>query len=140
MGPSPRCPRLSTLILRRNPIMNIADSFFEHMHALQVLDLSDNSVIKELPNSISDLENLTALLLGRCCSLTSVPPLGKLRALQELDLSWTRIKEVPQGVDRLVNLKSLTMGWTEKLEMIPSGTLGRLFHLQQVILTVNQYL
>ncbi|KAL7251499.1 hypothetical protein ACSBR1_013351 [Camellia fascicularis] len=88
-----------------NGILNIPwgrlrDSFFEHMHALQVLDLSDNSVIKELPNSISDLENLTALLLGRCCSLTSVPPLGKLRALQELDLSWTRIKEVPQGVDR----------------------------------------
>ncbi|GFS42109.1 hypothetical protein Acr_00g0078130 [Actinidia rufa] len=40
LGRSPRCPRLSTLMLNENRLTKIADSFFEHMHALHVLDLS----------------------------------------------------------------------------------------------------
>ncbi|CAL5402942.1 unnamed protein product [Camellia sinensis] len=128
-GWSPRCHSLSTLILKGNQLVSIAASFFKHMHALQVLDLSNNSEIEVLPNSISDLVNLTALLLANCSSLTYVPPLGKLRALEELDLSFTRIKEVPQGVDMLVNLRSLNMENT-CLEKITSGTLSRLSHLQ----------
>ncbi|THF99515.1 hypothetical protein TEA_002967 [Camellia sinensis var. sinensis] len=129
-GQSPRCPSLSTLILKHNPLKSIASSFFKHMHALQVLDLSDNSEIKVLPNSVSDLVKLTGLFLARCTSLTYVPPLGKLRALEELDLSFTGIEEVPQGVGMLVNLKNLNMEGTEKLEKIPSGTLSKLSHLQ----------
>ncbi|KAL7188832.1 hypothetical protein ACSBR1_038649 [Camellia fascicularis] len=131
-GQSLRCHKLSTLILKDNPLKRIANSFFECMHALQFLDLSENYFIVELPNSISNLENLTTLLLRRCHSLTYVPPLEKLTALRELDLSWTRIKRVPQGVDRLVNLENLNMAWTKQLELIPSGTLGKLSHLQHV--------
>ncbi|GFS29254.1 hypothetical protein Acr_00g0005950 [Actinidia rufa] len=129
-GRSPRCPRLSTLLLNEIFLRKIADSFFEHMHELHVLDLSENRVLEKLPNSISDLENLTALKLQGCKNLTYVPPLGKLRALQELDLSYTRIKEVPEGVDRLVNLKNLNMEGTERLERLPWGTLCKLSHLQ----------
>lgn len=128
-GWSPRCHSLSTLILKGNDLVSIAASFFKHMHGLQVLDLSNNRGIKVLPNSISDLVNLTALLLARCTRLTYVPPLDKLGALEELDLSCTRIKEGPQGVDMLVNLRSLNMENTW-LEKIPSGTLSRLSHLQ----------
>ncbi|GMP65681.1 hypothetical protein CsSME_00026374 [Camellia sinensis var. sinensis] len=130
-GWSPRCHSLSTLILKRNQLVSIAESFFKHMHALQVLDLSHNSEIEELPNSISDLVKLTALLLAKCTSLTYVPPLGKLRALEELDLSGTGIREVPQGVDTLVNLKNLNMEDTNWLE-ISGGTLSRLSHLQSL--------
>ncbi|KAL7167463.1 hypothetical protein ACSBR2_038010 [Camellia fascicularis] len=65
-GQSLRCHKLSTLILKDNPLKRIANSFFECMHALQFLDLSENYVIVELPNSISNLENLTTLLLRRC--------------------------------------------------------------------------
>ncbi|GFZ04795.1 hypothetical protein Acr_17g0003670 [Actinidia rufa] len=131
-GRSPRCPRLSTLLLNENSLTKVADSFFERMHALHVLDLSRNPNLERLPNSISDLENLTALKLQFCKSLTYVPPLGKLRALQELDLSYTHIKDVPEGVDRLVNLKILNMEGTERLERLPSGTLGKLSHLQRL--------
>ncbi|XP_057461261.1 probable disease resistance protein At4g27220 [Actinidia eriantha] len=133
-GRSPRCPRLSTLLLNRNCLRRIADSFFEHMYALHVLDLSENQFLEKLPNSISDLENLTVLVLQGCQHLTYVPPLGKLRALQELDLSYTRIKEVPEGLDRLVNLKNLNMEGTLQLERFPSGTLGKLSHLQRLTL------
>ncbi|KAL7216862.1 hypothetical protein ACSBR1_028728 [Camellia fascicularis] len=65
-GWSPRCHSLSTLILKENQLVSFAASFFKHMHALQVLDLSNNSGIKVLPNSISDLVNLTALLPAEC--------------------------------------------------------------------------
>ncbi|GFZ04801.1 hypothetical protein Acr_17g0003730 [Actinidia rufa] len=68
-GRSPRCPRLSTLLLNENCLRKIADSFFEHMHALHVLDLSENRVLEKLRNSISDLENLTALKFKGCKSL-----------------------------------------------------------------------
>ncbi|GFZ04804.1 hypothetical protein Acr_17g0003760 [Actinidia rufa] len=134
-GHSPRCPRLSTLLLNENRLTKIADSFFDHMHALHVLDLSENRVLEKLPNSISDLENLTALKLQGCLSLTYVPPLGKLRALQELNLNCTGIKELPQGVDRLVNLKYLNMERMFQLERLPSGTLGKLSHLQHLKLS-----
>ncbi|CAL5341899.1 unnamed protein product [Camellia sinensis] len=129
-GWSMRCHSLSTLILKNNLLVSIAESFFKHMHALQVLDLSNNHRIQVLPNSISDLVNLTALLLADCISLAFVPPLGKLRALEELDLRRTIIREVPQGVDMLVNLRSLNMENKYRLEKIPSGTLSRLSHLQ----------
>ncbi|XP_057460638.1 probable disease resistance protein At4g27220 [Actinidia eriantha] len=129
-GRSPRCPRLSTLLLNENCLRKIAASFFEHMHELHVLDLSMNEDLEKLPNSISDLVNLTALKLQGCSSLTYVPPLGKLRALQELDLNCTSIKELPEGVDRLVNLKNLNMEQTLELETLPSGILGKLSHLQ----------
>ncbi|GFZ04802.1 hypothetical protein Acr_17g0003740 [Actinidia rufa] len=129
-GRSPRCPRLSTLLLNKNFLTKIAASFFEHMHELHVLDLSKNRDLEKLPNSISDLVNLTALKLQGCSSLTYVPPLGKLRALQELDLNYTSIKELPEGVDRLVNLKNLNMEQMLELETLPSGILGKLSHLQ----------
>uniref|UniRef100_A0A5B7BTF0 Putative Disease resistance protein n=1 Tax=Davidia involucrata TaxID=16924 RepID=A0A5B7BTF0_DAVIN len=60
-GTSPRCPRLSTLLLQRNWFLErIPNSFFVHMRALRVLDLSHTS-IGNLPDTLSDLESLTAL-------------------------------------------------------------------------------
>ena len=63
---SPRCPKLSTLMLQHNSLIRrIPDSFFMHKHGLEVLDLSYNG-IDHLPNSLSHLENLTSLLLREC--------------------------------------------------------------------------
>ncbi|GFZ04800.1 hypothetical protein Acr_17g0003720 [Actinidia rufa] len=123
---------LQELDLRCTHIKEVPEGV-DRLHALHVLDLSMNQDLEKLPNSISDLENLTALKLQFCTSLTYVPPLGKLRALQELDLSCTHIKEVPEGVDRLVNLKILNMEGTERLERLPSGIiLGKLSYLQRL--------
>ncbi|KAA8548711.1 hypothetical protein F0562_000395 [Nyssa sinensis] len=131
-GTSPCCPTLSTLILRGNfGLTSVPSSFFENMHTLRVLDLS-NTLIDNLPNSVSDLENLTALLLGQCYYLIDVPSLAKLRSLQVLDLSDTKIFEVPRGMDSLVNLKCLYMDHTYMLKMFPTGILPRLSHLQHL--------
>ncbi|XP_058105898.1 disease resistance protein At4g27190-like [Magnolia sinica] len=103
----PNCPKLSTLLLRENPLSgNISHEFFNRMNSLRVLDLS-NTQIEYLPASVSDLENLHALLLNRCVRLREVPSLAKLKRLRILNLSDTDIKEVPDGMECLVNLKEL---------------------------------
>ncbi|KAJ7958540.1 putative LRR and NB-ARC domains-containing disease resistance protein [Quillaja saponaria] len=105
---SPRCPNLSTLLLRNNIYLKlISDSFFLDMPSLSILDLSFTS-IDRLPNSISELVNLTTLLLASCYSLTYLPPLGKLQALWRLDISGTEITEI-EGLEMLVNLRWLNI-------------------------------
>ncbi|PIN10509.1 hypothetical protein CDL12_16897 [Handroanthus impetiginosus] len=126
---SPNCPKLSTLLLDGNPLNFISESFFSQMNGLCVLDLSDIE-IKELPNSLSNLEGLKALLLGGCGQLVYVPYLGKLKALKELDFSWIGIIEVPQGMEKLVNLKRLLMRGTNCLKMFLRDLLPNFPYLQ----------
>jgi disease resistance protein RPS2 len=70
---SPRCPSLSILLLCDNSKLQfIADSFFEKLHGLKVLDLSRTNITK-LSDSVSELVSLTALLLIKCRKLRHVP-------------------------------------------------------------------
>ncbi|KAJ6854506.1 disease resistance protein [Populus alba x Populus x berolinensis] len=131
---SPRCPNLSTLLLCDNDgLQFIADSFFTQLHGLKVLDLSCTE-IKELPDSVSELVSLTALLLKECESLRYVPSLEKLGALKRLDLSGTlALEKIPQGLQCLSNLRYLRMNRCGENEF-PSGILPKLSHLQVFIL------
>jgi len=131
---SPRCPSLSTLLLRNNTSLQyMAGSLFEQLHGLKVLDLS-HTIIEKLPASVSDLVCLTALLLEGCDRLSHVPSLKKLRALKRLDLSKTsELKKMPQGMEFLSNLRYLRMNrWGE--QKFPSGILPKLSHLQVFVL------
>jgi len=131
---SPRCPSLSTLLLRGNSELQfIADSFFEQLRGLKVLDLSYTGITK-LPDSVSELVSLTALLLIGCKMLRHVPSLEKLRALKRLDLSGSgALEKIPQGMECLCNLRYLRMnGYGEK--EFPSGLLPKLSHLQVFVL------
>ncbi|CAI9773423.1 unnamed protein product [Fraxinus pennsylvanica] len=134
-GTSPKCPSLSTLILMANPLRSIPECFFKHMCGLRTLNLSETR-IGYLPKSISDLEKLDALLLKKCSDLVSVPSLEKLKELRHLDLERTAIVKVPQGMESLTNLKHLSL-FCSRLKMIPTGTLHRLTHLQQLKLPYN---
>jgi disease resistance protein RPS2 len=126
---SPRCPYLSTLLLCQNRLLGfIADSFFKQLHGLKVLDLSCTG-IKNLPESVSDLVSLTALLLSCCDKLKHVPSLKKLTALKRLDLYWTTLEKMPQGMECLTNLRYLRMNGCGEKEF-PCGILPKLSHLQ----------
>ncbi|GLU24219.1 hypothetical protein SLE2022_401700 [Rubroshorea leprosula] len=103
--PSPKCPMLTTLLLSKNGISAIPEAFFEHMLGLKILDLSWNKELSRLPSSVSKLEKLTTLLLKGCNSLREVPSLSNLVGLKKLDLSWTSIEELPQGLNMLINFK-----------------------------------
>ncbi|KAH7546464.1 hypothetical protein FEM48_Zijuj01G0203500 [Ziziphus jujuba var. spinosa] len=124
-GVSPRCPRLSTLWLNNNILLtSIPDCFFVHMNGLSVLNLSYTD-IEYLPESISELVNLTALLLKKCWRLNKLPSLANLKALRRLDFCDTKISQVPQGTEMLVNLRYLNLS-TKYLEIIPGSILPKL--------------
>ncbi|EOY12658.1 LRR and NB-ARC domains-containing disease resistance protein, putative [Theobroma cacao] len=126
---SPKWPHLSTLILEDCGLQRISESFFKHMPGLKVLNLSYNYSLEYLPNSISNLKTLNALVLFRCEKLKYVPSLVELTALRKLNLWKTRIEEVPHGIEMLENLRDLLMtSWA--LEELPVGILRRICHLQ----------
>ncbi|KAH7520849.1 hypothetical protein FEM48_Zijuj08G0189500 [Ziziphus jujuba var. spinosa] len=126
---SPKCPRLSTLLLNNNgPLRSISDCFFRHMLELNVLDLSYTGIVN-LPASISNLVNLTALLLKGCCTLIYIPSLENLKALMRLNISQAGITELPQGLEMLLNLRYLNLDGTN-LRRIPVGMFPKLTCLQ----------
>ncbi|KAG5224068.1 disease resistance protein [Salix suchowensis] len=130
---SPMCPNLSTLLLCQNhELVFIAESFFKQLHGLKVLDLSHTG-IENLPESVSDLVSLTALLLIDCRRLRYVPSLEKLRALKSLDLYGTSLEKMPQGMECLSNLRYFRIDGRGENEF-PSGILPKLSHLQVLVL------
>ncbi|XP_027172010.1 probable disease resistance protein At4g27220 [Coffea eugenioides] len=106
------------------------------MCGLKVLNLEGCKGITELPNSVSDMVNLTAFILRDCTCLRSVPPLGKLKQLRDLDLSWTDIEDLPQGWESLVNLESLNLDDCQSLKrkIIPKETFSQFHRLQLLLL------
>ncbi|PHT52173.1 hypothetical protein CQW23_06635 [Capsicum baccatum] len=126
---APNCPTLSTLILSDCGLTMIPGSFFQYMNKLQVLDLSYNSDLMDLPSCISNLGSLRALSFRECRRLKSMPSLEKLKNLRVLDVFRTGIKEVPQGMENFVKLKVLDMGGTY-LDELPKEILPKLSHLQ----------
>ncbi|KAK3440145.1 hypothetical protein EUGRSUZ_B00446 [Eucalyptus grandis] len=127
---SPNCPKLSTILLNTSFLCDlvIPDSFFKHLWGLKVLNLS-GCRLRELPDSISDLVNLTALLLKDCVKLHRIPHLGKLKSLRKLDISSCVNVEALEGLEMLVNLRYLDIAYT-RIERLPKGILGALLNLQ----------
>lgn len=130
LGTIPMCPCLTTLLLQKNPFTKLPDSFFSEMYSLKVLNLSETS-IKKLPDTISELRNLRALLLESCKRLNFVPSLVKLTNLRELDLSlcWA-LKDVPHGMEQLVDLRFLDIEGTKDLCRLLSRSLSKLSRIQ----------
>ncbi|XP_047942947.1 probable disease resistance protein At4g27220 [Salvia hispanica] len=100
------------------------------MKALHILDLC-GCEIRMIPNSICDMKSLKALILENCHRLEYVPYLGNLQELKELNLSKTAIREVPRGVEELLNLRFLSMD-APQLKILPRRLLLKLVHLQHV--------
>ncbi|RWR88056.1 putative disease resistance protein isoform X1 [Cinnamomum micranthum f. kanehirae] len=128
----PNCQHLLTLFIQYNPLQKISpDSYFNHMCSLRVLNLSSTN-IESLPNSVSNLKNLRALILTWCFGLEEVPSLEKLEKLRVLDLNSTNIRELPSGVEAMVYLQRLDLDSTKQLRVFPAGIIPRLSHLEEL--------
>ncbi|GKV31681.1 hypothetical protein SLEP1_g40353 [Rubroshorea leprosula] len=127
---SPKCSTLSTLILSSNPnLSEIPESFFGEMLTLKVLDLS-GTAIETLPNSISELKNLSTLRLQLCKKLKYLPSLANLKGLKKLDLHRAGIEVLPQGMEMLISLQYLDLLFCPNLKEIQTGILLNLSSLQ----------
>ncbi|XP_039171519.1 probable disease resistance protein At4g27220 isoform X6 [Eucalyptus grandis] len=129
-GISPNCPKLTSLYLNGNDMLGVIhESFFRHLKGLTVLDLCYTG-ITELPDSISQLESLEALLLQSCLALRFIPSVGKLGSLRKLDLQGCQsLEEAPEGMEMLVKLRYLALDGT-MIETLPEGVLEKLVNLQ----------
>ncbi|GKV27418.1 hypothetical protein SLEP1_g36591 [Rubroshorea leprosula] len=126
---SPKCLMLSALILEGNyGLRQISECFFANMPLLKFLDLSRTG-IEVLPNSICNLEYLTALILCGCERLERMPSLSKLKALKKLDLKGAGLREAPEGIEMLENLEYLDLS-CPNLRVLPRGKISNLFRLQ----------
>uniref|UniRef100_A0A2N9G4J7 Disease resistance protein winged helix domain-containing protein n=1 Tax=Fagus sylvatica TaxID=28930 RepID=A0A2N9G4J7_FAGSY len=126
---SPMCPKLSTLLLQGNEsLKDVPDSLFEHLHGLNILDLS-NTDIESLPNSVSNLENLTTLRLRRCQEVKACAFISKAYKIKEVRPWDTGITEVPHGLEMLVNLRYLNLN-VYTLKIMPPEILPKLSCLQ----------
>ncbi|KAK5834118.1 hypothetical protein PVK06_017992 [Gossypium arboreum] len=130
-----KCKLLTTLLLQGNPIKKISYSFFTNMPCLSVLNLSFTK-IESLPDSISELKNLTTLLLRGCRELRDLPCLSMLQELKKLDLHWTKIEEVPDGMDMLIKLRYIDLQ-VRTLKEIRAGLLPKLVHLRHLSFDVR---
>lgn len=106
---APESPQLITLLLQKNFLEHISNSFFRLMPKLVVLDLSRNTDLRHLPEEISECGSLQYLNLSRT-RITLLPPgLLELRKLIYLNLEYTRMVESIYGISCLTNLKVLRL-------------------------------
>ncbi|KAL6314393.1 hypothetical protein AAG906_022476 [Vitis piasezkii] len=85
----------------------LPNSFFVHMLGLRVLDLSYTN-IAFLPDSIYDKVKLRTLILCNCVKLKRVGSLAKLKELRELNISYTAMETIPDGIE-------IGAEWVEKV-------------------------
>ncbi|KAM0949755.1 putative P-loop containing nucleoside triphosphate hydrolase, leucine-rich repeat domain superfamily [Dioscorea sansibarensis] len=135
----PNCPQLSTLLLDHGSCsVTFSDTFFRHMHNLRVLNLSETK-IESLPDSLSDLMNLHALILTGCSRLKYLPSLANLQRLRQLKLGWLlSLKELPDGLEKLVKLRHVDIsngGWGR----FPSGVLSKMSCLEILLMQSGRW-
>ncbi|GJX26510.1 disease resistance protein-like protein [Tanacetum coccineum] len=124
------CQKLSTLLLQRNPLSEVSDSFFVKMQSLKVLDLSKTEIFA-LPESVSTLCNLRALLLS-FCKFWQIPSLSMLKELRVLDLSYSLLRKLPHDIDKLQNLRRLDLSYTEQLQAFSYSVIQKLSSLENL--------
>ncbi|CAL5348071.1 unnamed protein product [Camellia sinensis] len=142
------CENLEFLFLQNNRYLRtIADSFFDDMPSLQVLDLSKTGV-RSLPPSLFKLTGLHALFLRDCSNLDELPPeVGNLECIEVLDLSGTEVYNLPDEIAKLKHLRSLPVSFygayddSEYLKLPPvlisSGIISKLLSLQALSIVVD---
>ncbi|KAK6933603.1 NB-ARC [Dillenia turbinata] len=126
------CPKLKCLVFDgSSQEVNIANSFFDAMKELKVLDVSWVR-IPLFPPSQGLLGKLRTLCL-RHCSLGEMEMIGDLKGLEVLSLNNSEFKDdkLPKGISLLTGLRLLDLSDCSDL-MIPYGILSNLSRLEEL--------
>ncbi|XP_022753659.1 probable disease resistance protein At4g27220 [Durio zibethinus] len=124
------CPNLKILVLGGDKKMTTSSEFFEGMTALKVCALNSRLIS---PDAFQFQTNLTTLHL-ESCKLLDISVLGQLKKLEVLSFSCSDIKELPEEIGDLDNLKLLDLSYCEQLQRIPPQLIRRLSQLEELYL------
>ncbi|GMN34031.1 hypothetical protein TIFTF001_041992 [Ficus carica] len=94
--------------------------------------------INSLPTPLR-LDELRAFLLQHCSNLQGLPPLGVLIRLQVLNLSGTRIGELPKEMEMLINLRQVNLSHTSCLRSIQAGIVSKWTRLEVLDMTFSSF-
>ncbi|MFB3390077.1 leucine-rich repeat domain-containing protein [Flavobacterium sp. LAR06] len=122
---------LSNLLLNNESLDELIHDIARTIPNLTVLDLSFN-LLQEFPDSIIQLTGLERLNLSGTQIRDLPESLGQLQNLTHLDLSSNRIPRFPDSIGELLNLRELNASGTLLIE-VPE-TLGNLQNLQRLYL------
>ncbi|KAG8657557.1 putative disease resistance protein RGA3 [Manihot esculenta] len=99
---------LRSLDLSESSIAEIPSEVGKLIH-LRYLNLSQNVVLRVLPEKLCNLFNLQCLNLTACRSLTKLPQgMGKLTNLRHLQMIGSCVSFMPIGLERLTSLRTLS--------------------------------
>ncbi|KAG8637046.1 hypothetical protein MANES_15G072800v8 [Manihot esculenta] len=108
---------------------NSIHTFFEGMKELQVLSIAHEFLSTQ---SLEFLTNLHTLQLKYCSIATDLTSLKYLKKLMILDLHGSPIKELPEEIGELNNLRLLDLADCQQLKRIPPSTIQRLSKLEEL--------
>lgn len=114
-----------------NPSLNnsILPELFSKLACLRALvirqwfsPLDDKNFIREIPENVGKLIHLKYLNLSELCIERLPETLCELYKLQKLAVRWRpNLRELPVGIGKLMNMRSLLNGQTDKLKYMPMG-------------------
>ncbi|MBA0746983.1 hypothetical protein Gogos_009453 [Gossypium gossypioides] len=109
-------------------LINLCASNFKYLRALELR----NSPLTALPNSIYTWKHLRDLELAQCKGIQELSSsFYKLRSLQSLNLRGTHLKQLPENVQRLIELRHLEITIkAEHLKEIRAGCWTSLQYLK----------
>ncbi|KAL6332861.1 hypothetical protein AAG906_017127 [Vitis piasezkii] len=125
------CPKLEFFLLNSSnddAYLKIPNAFFQDTKQLRILDLSKVSLTPS-PLSLGFLSNLQTLRLNQC-QIQDITVIGELKKLQVLSLAGSNIKQLPNEVAQLSDLRMLDLQNCRRLKVIPRNVISSLSQLE----------
>ena len=128
-----RFSNLSSLYINDNKFTSLPDSLGNLSNLQQIV--ANNNLIASIPESISQLSKLFNLNL-MANKLTTLPDMGTMPALWDLNLSFNQFSVLPESLGKLEKVSTLQLD-NNLLTALPS-TFGNLTSLTDVSLNQNK--
>ncbi|XP_031277882.1 disease resistance protein RPS2-like [Pistacia vera] len=127
------CPELESFFMNTkvgDSHVEIPENFFKGMTKLKVLELT-RMQISSLQSSLHLLEYLQTLCLDYS-NFEDVVIIGKLEKLKVLSLRGSNVKQLPEQIGQLSQLRLLDLRDCHELEVIAPNVISKLFRLEEL--------